>query len=557
MKVLSLGVLLGACSLAMIPSGGAARGGMSQERYCLYDADTYNSPTGMTLQELASAGVTVVTHIPATQAWINEAHQWGIKAMPYVSLYKVLDSSQGDPVEDGMHFSEHPFWKEVNVYNPQTHVLEYPEWLLIGPDGQVRRPFDDPNYPPYFQQSCCNHQSLINAYAQGVRNVMSLGADGVFVDNVHPSTTCYGATLGIHTHDWPYLNNAQCYKVALSNVYSAVKSYGVGKYVMLNPGGPAGQYLPYGDSTMWESFMWRNPYDGQPPGPPEQALRWDPYTFDQLKAEAAQYRPQGEQSPSVAPLTYLPSEITMQENAFYAYSWARLAGLDQWTCKGPCGRDIQRRLYRVQTGVAVSDLIETGGGAYRQFENALIATNPSSQTIQITMAVPSSMTGILFDLYNACELPPVVGGQITLTLPAESGRVIVSRGDGLDNLLREIEGQSLASKLHIEEQYAGDPDMTALLPTLEEIQSKAAELRATVHQTSFPIGADRVTLSEMCQEIAALHTPPGSDEFLIERLGNLRNYAGMISYVVPEPGTLMTTITGLIGFLAYGWKRRW
>ena len=39
---------------------------------------------------------------------------------------------------------------------------------------------------PAFEQSCCNHRNLIEAYVRGVRNVMDLGAGGVFVDNVHP-----------------------------------------------------------------------------------------------------------------------------------------------------------------------------------------------------------------------------------------------------------------------------------------------------------------------------------------------------------------------------------
>ena len=45
--------------------------------------------------------------------------------------------------------------------------------------------------------------SLIDAYATGVQNLMEMGADGVFIDNVHPYPACFGAKLGLHTHDWP------------------------------------------------------------------------------------------------------------------------------------------------------------------------------------------------------------------------------------------------------------------------------------------------------------------------------------------------------------------
>jgi hypothetical protein len=52
----------------------------------------------MTLQKLASGGVTMVVPELNTQQYFDEAHQWGIKVLPYISLYKVLDSSKGNPL---------------------------------------------------------------------------------------------------------------------------------------------------------------------------------------------------------------------------------------------------------------------------------------------------------------------------------------------------------------------------------------------------------------------------------------------------------------------------
>jgi len=48
---------------------------------------------GMSLAELQSAGVTLVSHCPYTREWMAEAARYGIRGMPYISLYKVYDAS--------------------------------------------------------------------------------------------------------------------------------------------------------------------------------------------------------------------------------------------------------------------------------------------------------------------------------------------------------------------------------------------------------------------------------------------------------------------------------
>ena len=61
---------------ATLSAAGAADWRMSDEQYSCYTS-------GMTLQELASGGVTVVSHTPATREYCGEAHQWGLKVCPY------------------------------------------------------------------------------------------------------------------------------------------------------------------------------------------------------------------------------------------------------------------------------------------------------------------------------------------------------------------------------------------------------------------------------------------------------------------------------------------
>jgi hypothetical protein len=482
---------------------------MDREQYSCYTS-------GMTLQELASGGVTVLSHTPTTKEYCDEARRWGIKVCPYVSLYKVADPSKA--VDDDPATRGSPFWKAVDA-------SKHPEWFLRREDGQIRRPFDQAEYPANVQQSCCNHRSLIAAYERGVRNVMDLGAGGVFVDNVHPYSKCFGPQLGLHSHDWPDKGNIECYRMALRRVYEAVKSYGKDRVVILNSGGPSTEYVSYGDTLMWESFIWRSAFDGDK-DPLVKSRRWEPRTWTDLLAAYSRWRPFVEKGASIAPLTYLPDSASEAENAFFAYAAARLAGFDQWT--GTCvrRRDILRRLYRIRTGPASGEIVEADGAAYRQFQNALIVCNHSARTVEVKAPVPSGRGTGWVELFNANELP-AADGHVTLSLPAESGRVVVSRADALDNLLREVEGQALAARLHLEQQTdnRNDSSVATLREELKDVEVQAASLRKSVPGTSFPTPTDRETLARLKRIAPIAPSPLASDAFLGERLDNLRHHA--------------------------------
>jgi hypothetical protein len=520
MRISQIIVLLGTGSLAIVCPVVAAEKpwSMAQERYSCFTS-------GMTLQELASGGVTVISHTPPTKKYCDEAHRWGVKVCPYVSLYKVIDSRKADLMEDGMSTVKAPFWNRIDA-------SKHPEWFLIREDGKTRRPFDEAKYPACLEQSCCNHRSLMDAYERGVRDVMDLGADGVFVDNVHPYPTCFGPKLGLHTHDWPEKNNVECYKMALRRVHDAVKSYGKSRVVILNSGGPSPEYVPYGDTLMWESFVWRSPFDGDKP-PMVTTRRWEPRSWKELLAAYGRWRPLIEKGASIAPLTYLPNPESEAENAFYAYAVARLAGFDQWTGTVVRRRDILRRLYRVRTGEATSGLVEVGDAAYRQFQDALIVCNHSTQAVEVRVPLPPALRTTAVELFGVRKLP-ITDGHVVLSLPAESGRVIVSRADAIDNLLREVEGQALAARLHLDKKPAdsGNSGTTALRTQLQDIGTRAAALRKNVRLAAFPTAADCAALTTLGKTAAAPSPSLPSDAFLTERLENMRRHASLAARLV-------------------------
>ena len=143
--------------------------------------------SGLNLQEMKSAGITLVSHVPCTKDYFEKAHALGIRVLPYVSLYKTVDLSQWP---EGR---VHPFWREVDC-------AKHPGWALIRPDGKRRRPFNNPRYRRGAYQSCCNAPGIHEGYVRGIKAAMDLGADGVFVDNVHPWPECHGVELAHVRH---------------------------------------------------------------------------------------------------------------------------------------------------------------------------------------------------------------------------------------------------------------------------------------------------------------------------------------------------------------------
>lgn len=234
--------------------------------------------------------------------------------------------------------------------------------------------------------------------------------------------------------------------------------------------------------------------------------------------------------------SYLPDPASEAENAFFAYAVARLAGFDQWTGMCALRRDTLRRLYRVETGPASSELVEVGDVAYRQFQNALIVCNHSTQTVEVRVPVPPALRTALIELFDVREIP-ITEGHVVLSLPAESGRVIVSRANALDNLLREVEGQAVASRLHLEERDAGgnDSNATVLRKGPQDIERQAASLRKNLREATFPTAADRASLATLNEAAAAVQPLPHSDAFLTERLDNMHRHADLAAQLVTKP----------------------
>ncbi len=454
--------------------------------------------SGMTFQELASAGVTYVSHVPARAETAQEAHRWGVRIMPYVSLYKVVDSSENPA------FKTAPFWKEIDL-------VDHPDWVLIREDGKRRRPFDDPNYPAGLYQSCCNQPGIADAYVRGVENVLATGADGVFVDNVHPYPKCYGPELGIHQHLYPDKNNTEMYKEALMKVYKAVKAHGPQFAVMLNSGGPRHEYIGFGDTLMWESFAFRWPSEEMKRNP---AVLCRTHDWPAVLRAYEDWKDFTEAGGSVAPLTYLPVRELEKPHAFLAYVSAKVCGFQQWTAEASERQDILRQLYRTDTGMPVGPLEGDGPVYYRRYEHALVVGNSAAEQVRAELPWHLDSPHVA-DLYTG-EILGAHDGVLRVELPPDSGRVYVTEDAYLSNCLGEVAGMAQSCSLRLAElaETGSVPAdaATAAKEVFDAALERANECRKAVREGGVPADAEgRQQVMGLAREVEPLEETKDDD----------------------------------------------
>ena len=455
---------------------------------------------GMTWQELAGAGVTYVTHVPATAQTAADAHRWGVKIMPYVSLYKVIDTRL-DP-----GYLKEPFWKEVDL-------AQHPDWALIRPDGKVRIPFDDPNYPKGIFQSCCNQPGIADAYVKGVEQVIATGADGVFVDNVHPYPRCYGPDLGLHQHLDPAKSNTEMYKLALMRVFRAVKAHGPAFMTMLNSGGPSHDYESYGDTLMWESFVFRWPEATWK----NHAVTCRTHDWKAVVAAEKSWRDFTTAGGSIAPLTYLPVRELEQPHAYLAFVCAKLCNFQQWTCSVTERQDTIRQLYRTDLGSPAGPLENDGPVYFRRYAKGLVAGNSSTETVQVSLPWVLRDSNVA-DQYSG-DLLTARDGKITVTLPSDCGRVYVTRDAYLANVLGEAASMAQSCALHLEQGAASDPEIKTRQETCLAAYKQASECLRAVKQSGLPADkAGRQRLAALPRLLDSLAPAPIPGRSLETRL---------------------------------------
>jgi len=424
---------------------------------------------GMTLAELQSAGITLVSHIPCKKEWMEEAAKYGIRGMPYISLYKVYDVNAPGAAP------KHPFWGAVDM----TH---HPEWVYVGPDGKWKRPFNNPFYPKVYWQSCTNTAGIADAYCRGAAGVIKIGAGGVFIDNVLPAKICYGPKFGVHEHIYPDKDNIYSFKIALKRVQDTVKSFGEDKVVMLNVG-RWDLWKEFGDCLMLESFIYNvavRPGPGGWVGKDIVRVKQWPQILKWIN-ETASYVDHGG---CIVTLEYLPNN---PEAAVYTYACAKLGNF-LWSGSMRVRKDVIRTLHRCRLQKASGPLQEKNGVYFRHYPGGMAVVNSTDKEVSVMLPGPNGVAALADVLTGKIAL--VRDGRVVLRIPAEAGRVYVTPRQFADGLLREV--------IVALETAAGAGSRDAHLQAA--IQA-AQQARRTV-KDDWAKGAAR-SLADLCQRLAA------------------------------------------------------
>ena len=370
----------------------------------LYEAETY----GLWYSDLASEeqirtyqGFSFIDwgQPCSNQKWVHEFHNSGIRSIAYVSFYKapaipdVEDRRRWEGGSPGVEeCKRNPFWQAVDLSN-------HPDWRLIGENGEVKRPFNYPNYAPGWSQVCTNVEGYSEAVLRGVRGIMNLGFDGLFIDNVHPEV-CFGPERGKHKHVHAYKNNPETYKMLLAEVRRLVKSYGDDKVCVLNSGDLREEYAEYSDGLMWESYIFGNAQRRQ--------------DWEQVRKAADDWRHYVDCGKAVLALSYVGGENEEQrkENAFYAYACAKLSGF-LWSRYDD--------LNQVRIGRPIDDIRSGNGVHYRIYEKGVVAVNPDreAQTVEIPL---NTKDAAFVDVFTGKTLN-AEDGRLKIAVPPNAGRL--------------------------------------------------------------------------------------------------------------------------------------
>lgn len=406
---------------------------------------------GMSFPEMQSAGITLVSHVPYTQQWMEQAAGYGIRGLPYISLYKVYDATA-----EGAD-KAHPFWNAVDI-------ADHPEWVYIGADGKRQRPFGNEFYPKQWWQSCTNTPGIADAYVKGVQGVLDCGAGGVFVDNVLPAVTCYGPKFGIHEHLYPDRDNIYSFKVALGRVQDALKEHGPDTAMVINVGGWE-PWVGFGDCMMLESFIYNidvRPGPGGWVGNEIVRVKQWPQILAALNAISGYIDSGG----NAVTLEYLPEA---PEPAFYTYACAKLGNL-HWAPFGRTCGDVARRLYRCHMQSASSPMSEQEGVYYRHYPEGLVAANPTDADVSLRLPAPPGCDQLVDVLTgNRIDAP---SGAIRARIPADAGRAYIRPGPFAAGCLREAE---VALRAVLERSCGPDGQSDPMLADAHEAATEALD----------------------------------------------------------------------------------
>jgi len=382
---------------------------------------------------------------------VEELHRRGVKVIFYINVSTYPSISRRKEIIEMQkpheHNEEYGFILESPFCNTVNLDLEnrLRNWVWVDRRNQSyleRKSADSGGYDDdlgfegvYYQDGkwdgwkrvCPNAIGLREATLEGVKKLMDMGADGIFLDSWeydderHKTThRCWADKFKGHQHAQPEWDFERAGLAITQGIYRLVKSYGKDNVVWINGGASKPQSLKYVDAQMMESLICTH----------VSTRRW--HTFSQVQEMV---RPKGEAIKAgkvISPLSYLGyTSHGVREDAFYCFAAARLLGLcwADWFTMGEDSR--ARQLYRIRLRGTRSEMLEHNGVYYRLFTNGVVALNPTPDDRELT--IKTGITTPLRELatnrryvaHNESRGWTLNTTELKAIIPAESGRVFI------------------------------------------------------------------------------------------------------------------------------------
>lgn len=388
---------------------------------------------GMTPEDLADVGITVVSHFDwspkpgVTRAWIDRCHAVGIKVLPYVSPEKAWDDF--DKVQSRNPGGSIPYYHAVSPSHDR-------DWVLIGPDGrgviryghwledaggQLRPVWGTPNPNPGAWYMSPQVAGYVEAVLEGVNDTLDWGVDGVFIDNVATGRYAgvsedHGPQFGRRGHLVPGRSIRDAYIALIGKMAATVRARG--GIVLLN-GGTEDVFADHRDGCMLESFVYT--------GGGRRVHTWP--TIAGWRKRFAREPGHGR---VVTALSYVGGSRERPDRADAFNAFATAAACD--FLYAHAGK-LSRPLLRLGIGAPTGPFVDAEGVAYRTCRGGTVAVNHGEADRR--GALPAATAGDAVCDFHGPAVLTVNDGTFDAEIPRDSGRVFVPPAAALDAYLGE------------------------------------------------------------------------------------------------------------------------
>ncbi|HON04759.1 MAG TPA: hypothetical protein P5065_01815 [Candidatus Ratteibacteria bacterium] len=338
-----------------------------------------------------------VTHVPHSKEYLMALRSNGLRGFPYMTFYQTWINKQFQ----GARLSEHTDWIEID---------EHGHWKRTG--------FWESEDAKNMYCTCANTKGYRHSVLKYLEHLLDMGAGGIFLDNLHPGSKCYGPEYGKHKHLYPDQQTA--FASLLKEARQMIKKKDPEGALLVNSADPVtlpDVYWQWIDCEMSESYIctWVS------------TKRWGDWhkQWNGMDKKISKWIKAGKQVCCLSYVGHTTNDI--KDDCYFCYASARLMNMI-WQAGNLAVYDMPdiSILYQIEIGQPLTPEKETNTGIhYRIYKNGIVAVNPedSPAVLEIIYKFPTSQ---ILDLYEKKQIKVEFNNRtrkIKVKLPPQSGRV--------------------------------------------------------------------------------------------------------------------------------------